>query len=252
MPRSELRSATGGMSGKGRIPKKEILCHYQYMDQIVYILINEAMPGYVKIGLTGDLQSRIKQLSSTSVPVPFECFYAKRVKDARFVENRLQTTFSQDRVDSGAGREFFMIQPEQAAAALSLAEGEEIVISDSLISEQEKVAIEEIKKRRPGFNFSMVKIKPGSILMFSLDETITCKVHDSKKVEFNGEIVSLSDAAMQVLSSKGLNWKAVSGPGIWMYEGENLYERRIRMEGEDEPSLEEVERAGDAWISQQI
>lgn len=200
------------------------------MNQIVYILINEAMPGYVKIGITGDLRVRIKQLSSTSVPVPFECFYAKRVKDARFVENKLQTAFSKDRVDSGAGREFFLIQPEQAAAALSLVNGEEIMIDDSLISEQEKVVIEEIKKRRPGFNFSMVGIKPGSILTFSLDETITCKVHDAKKVEFGGEVVSLSDAAMQVLKLKGLNWKAVSGPGIWMYEGETLYERRIRME----------------------
>ncbi len=209
------------------------------MDQIVYILTNEAMPGYVKIGITGDLQTRIKQLSSTSVPVPFECFYAKKVKDARFVENRLQATFSQDRVDSGAGREFFMIQPEQAAAALSLAEGEEIILGDSTISEQERIAIEEIKKRRPGFNFSMVGIKPGAILTFSLDESITCVVHDSKKVEFNGEVTSLSDAAMKVLESKGLNWKAVSGPGIWMYEGENLYERRIRMEEEGDGSISE-------------
>lgn len=209
------------------------------MDQIVYILTNEAMPGYVKIGITGDLQARIKQLSSTSVPVPFECFYAKKVKDARFVENRLQATFSQDRVDSGASREFFMIQPEQAAAALSLAEGEEIVLGDSTISEQERIAIEEIKKRRPGFNFSMVGIKPGAVLTFSLDESITCVVHDSKKVEFNGEVTSLSDAAMKVLESKGLNWKAVSGPGIWMYEGENLYERRIRMEEEGDGSVSE-------------
>lgn len=210
------------------------------MDQIVYILTNEAMPGYVKIGITGDLQARIKQLSSTSVPVPFECFYAKKVKDVRFVENRLQATFSKDRVDSGAGREFFMIQPEQAAAALSLADGEEVVLGDSVISEQERVAIEEIKKRRPGFNFSMVGIKPGAILTFSLDESITCVVHDSKKVEFNGEVTSLSDAAMKVLESKGLNWKAVSGPGIWMYEGENLYERRIRMEEEGDGSVTEI------------
>lgn len=207
---------------------------------IVYILTNEAMPGYVKIGITSDLQARIKQLSSTSVPVPFECFFAKKVGDSRLVESRLQAAFSKDRVDSGAGREFFMIQPEQAAAALSLADGEEVILKNPAISEQEKVAIEEIKKRRPGFNFSMVGIKPGSILTFSLDESITCVVHDAKKVEFNGEVTSLSDAAMKVLESKDLHWKAVSGPGIWMFEGENLYERRIRMEEGDESTQDEM------------
>lgn len=204
------------------------------MDQIVYILTNEAMPGYTKIGVTSDLKARMRQLSNTSVPVPFECFYAKKVKDARAVENKLHASFAKDRVDSGAGREFFMVPPEQAAAALSLAGGEEIVIQDeSVTTAQERIALAEVKSRRPVFNFSMVKINSGSILNFYLDDTITCKVFDARKVEFNGEIVSLSDAAMQVLKSKGLNWKAVSGPGIWMFEGETLHARRLRMEEGD-------------------
>ena len=39
---------------------------------IVYILTNEAMPGYVKIGRTdGDLAGRVRQLNSTGVPLPF-------------------------------------------------------------------------------------------------------------------------------------------------------------------------------------
>lgn len=201
------------------------------MNEIVYILINEAMPGYTKIGITTDLKARLKQLSNTSVPVPFECFFAKRVKDARAIENRMHAAFAKDRVDSGAGREFFMIPPEQAAAALSMAEGEDIQI-DSEKTEQEKVAIAEITSRRPVFNFSLVNINPGSTLQFYMDEIITCTVVDSRKVEFNGKIVSLSYAAMQVLESKGLHWKAVSGPGIWMFEGETLYARRIRMEAE--------------------
>jgi hypothetical protein len=200
-------------------------------NEIVYILINEAMPGYIKIGITTDLKARLKQLSSTSVPVPFECFFAKRVKNAKAIENKIHAAFAKDRVDSGAGREFFIIPPEQAAAALSLADGEEVQI-DSVTTDQEKVAIAEIKSRRPIFNFSLVNINPGSVLQFYLDESITCTVFDSRKVEFNGKIVSLSDAAMQVLESKNLHWKAVSGPGIWMFEGETLHERRLRMEAE--------------------
>lgn len=203
------------------------------MNEIVYILINEAMPGYIKIGITGDLKARLRQLSSTSVPLPFECVYAKRVKDAKAVENKMHAAFAKDRIDSGAGREFFTIPAEQAAAALSLAEGEEVVIDEkSVTTEQERVAIAEAVSRRPVFNFTIVDIKPGETLTFYLDETITCTVMDSRKIEFNGSIVSLSDAAMQILRQKGLHWKAVSGPGIWMYKGETLHARRLRMEAE--------------------
>lgn len=201
------------------------------MEEIIYILINEAMPGYIKIGITSDLKNRLRQLSGTSVPVPFECFYAKKVKNAKVIESKMHAAYAKDRVDSGAGREFFMIPPEQAAAALSMVEGED-VSENSINTKQEESALAEIRSRRAPFKFSLVEISPGSILNFSLDETITCTVVDDKNVQFNGSLVSLSDAAMQVLESKNIKWKAVSGPGIWEYEGENLYERRIRMESE--------------------
>ena len=40
------------------------------MNEIIYIPINEAMPGFVKIGKTTDLESRIRSLDTTSVPLP--------------------------------------------------------------------------------------------------------------------------------------------------------------------------------------
>jgi hypothetical protein len=41
---------------------------------IVYVLTNEAMPGLVKIGMTDDTNpdTRVSQLYSTGVPLPFE------------------------------------------------------------------------------------------------------------------------------------------------------------------------------------
>jgi hypothetical protein len=57
------------------------------MTGIIYILTNEAMPGYIKIGKTGDLGTRVKDLSrATGVPLPFEVFYAAEVDDVDFVE----------------------------------------------------------------------------------------------------------------------------------------------------------------------
>jgi len=52
--------------------------------EIIYILTNEAMPGYVKIGRTSDLKERIRSLSRPSgVPLPFEVYYASEVEDSQ-------------------------------------------------------------------------------------------------------------------------------------------------------------------------
>lgn len=212
------------------------------------------MPGYIKIGITKDLKTRVKQLSNTSVPVPFEVFFAKKVKDAKSIENKMHASFAKDRVDSGAGREFFMIPAEQAAAALSMAEGEDITGKfQSIATKKEKEVLAEVRSRRPMFRFSSAQVPIGSELAFSLDDSIKCTVVSDRKVNFKGKIVSLSDAAMQVLHSKGLNWKAVSGPGIWMFEDEILDERRIRIERDsDESTEEEIEAVGDRYIQEQI
>ena len=49
---------------------------------IVYVLSNRAMPGLVKIGMTTrpELDTRLKELYTTGVPVPFDVEYACEVK----------------------------------------------------------------------------------------------------------------------------------------------------------------------------
>lgn len=83
---------------------------------IVYLLTNPVMPGLVKIGMTTreDMDSRMRELYSTGVPIPFECPFACRVKksDCAKIEKALHTVFSPHRVN--ANREFFRIQVEQA------------------------------------------------------------------------------------------------------------------------------------------
>jgi len=205
----------------------------QSESSIVYILTNEAMPGYIKIGWTTNLEKRVSDLSNVSVPLPFEVFFAKRVSNGRGIENKMHAAFAKDRINSGAGREFFSLSPEQAAAALSIAEGEEVTPQDDpALTAQEKQEIADIKKIRPRFKFSFVDIKPGDILKFFMDDSITCVVADDREVIFRGEKVSLGHASELVLKEKEYNWKAVSGPNTWIYEGETLYERRLRMENE--------------------
>lgn len=196
------------------------------MNEIIYILINEAMPDYVKIGkTTTDLERRVRELDTTSVPLPFECFYACTVKDAAFVERQLLDAFLDHRVRSS--REFFEIAPERAVAILKLVEIENVTPKKDFVESQEdQQALNRAKERRTIFNFKMVDIPIGAELVFRGDENIKAKVVDNRSIEFNGETTSLSEAARKLLD---YSYK-VAGTLYWMYEGETLDERRRRFE----------------------
>ncbi|MES2202838.1 MAG: GIY-YIG nuclease family protein [Patescibacteria group bacterium] len=201
-------------------------------EGIVYILTNEAMPGYVKIGkTTTSVEQRVLELSrSTAVPVPFECFYAARVADMSTVERAFHDAFDDFR--KNPRREFFSIAPERVVAVLRLLALEEVTPSrDSGVeSREDAVALEEARERRSAFNFKMVDISPGAILTFTRDESITCRVaEDFKHVEFRDKVLSLSKAAQEALGSA---WP-VQGPAYWKYHGEILDDRRIRLEEGD-------------------
>ena len=95
---------------------------------------------------------------------------------------------------------------------------------------EDEHAVAKARERRSRFNFSMVDIPPGSTLTFSRDRNIICTVHDNKSVTFEGEITSLSAAALKALHRLGYNWTQVQGPQYWQFEDETLEERRQRME----------------------
>lgn len=203
------------------------------MTEIIYILTNEAMPGYVKIGRTStSLEQRIKELSSsTSVPLPFTCFYACTVKDSGFVEHQLHDAFDNIRVNPK--REFFQISPERVVSALKLAEIENITPKSDLVEEDEdRKALEQAIKKRSRFNFGMVDIPIGAELTFSRDENIKAVVIDTKSaksIEFGGEVTSLSESARKILGYH----QSVAGTDYWMYDGETLDERRRRFENHE-------------------
>jgi hypothetical protein len=197
------------------------------MNEIIYILINEAMPGYVKIGRTTDLEQRIRTLDNTSMPLPFECYYACTVKDSQFIEKQLHDAFLDHRVRSS--REFFEISPERVLSALKIAEVENVTPKKDFVeTPEDQQALDEARTRRAVFNFKMVDISIGSELSFVRDENIKARVLDNRYVEYNGEKMSLSEAAKNALGVEYL----VQGPAFWMFEGEILDERRRRIENE--------------------
>ena len=200
------------------------------MNEIIYILTNEAMPGYVKIGkTTNNLEQRVRELSvSTSVPLPFTVFYACTVKNAQFVEHQLHDAFDDNRVNPK--REFFRVAPERVVAALKLAEIENITPQKDLIeTEEDREAHKEALERRGRFNFELANIPLGAGIYFSRDENKKAKVidlHSAKSIEYNGKVTSLSTSAQEILGSD----YSVAGTDYWMYDGETLDERRRRIE----------------------
>ena len=202
-------------------------------EGIVYILINEAMPGYVKIGkTTTSVEQRMKELDTTGVPLPFECYFAGRVANMDAAEKHLHDAFDDRRVRQR--REFFQVDPERIRSALMLANPEDMTPREDVVEDaDDQAALNRARTIRSAFNFKMVEVPPGTELTFTKDATITCVVIDHKKVEFEGEVTSLSAAALTVAHRMGYNWKQIPGPQYWEYDGETLSELRRRMEAAD-------------------
>lgn len=202
--------------------------------KIVYILTNESMPDMVKIGITDDLERRIKELDKTGTPLPFECYYAVEVEDnqAPAIEKKLHDGLDDKRVRQS--REFFNTTPEQAKALAEVAEimgGKNVTPKEHIVETmQDKQALEQAKKKRKRFNFEMVNIEKGTILEFVKDNTITCEVYDDSKVSFRDKVTSLSDAADILLKEMGYDWQGVQGPLWWRYKGKTLNDLRYEFE----------------------
>lgn len=195
------------------------------MTEIVYILTNEAMPGYIKIGVTTDLERRMKELDNTSIPLPFECFYACTVKDMSFVEKQLHEAFANSRVRSS--REFFELSPVQAMAALKLVELEDVTPnSDVVESEEDLHALDKAKSRKPNFNFRILDIPIGSELAFIHNKEIRATVVDERHIKLGDDITTTSAAATRLT---GLG-RPLQGTLYWLFKGETLNDRRERLE----------------------
>jgi hypothetical protein len=204
------------------------------MPQVVYVLTNAEMPGLVKIGITnGEIAERVKQLDNTSVPVPFECFYAAEVADAARVERAIHEAFDDHRVRKS--REFFRLSPDKPKAIIELLCLKKVTPGGELFTEAgDEEALVEAKKRRAAFNFSIVGIKPGTVLQSVFDDAITCTVSGERHVEFRGQEHSLSSSALMVAHEKGFDWSAIAGPQYWKFEGKTLSELREEKAGEEE------------------
>ncbi len=198
----------------------------QHNIGIVYVLTNSAMPGLVKIGMTTreTIDTRMKELYSTGVPVPFDCKYACEVKasDCVKIEKALHTAFKPNRINDN--REFFSIKPEQATAILELFDRKDITTEvtaeiENDLTVNDKVASEKIKSaRRPPLNYKEMGIEIGSKLSFVKVPTIEVTISGEKRITYQGKEMSLTAVTKQLL---GIT-HALQPTAYWTFDGKNL------------------------------
>ena len=211
-------------------------------EGFVYILTNAAMPGYVKIGMSGqdDLKVRLRQLDNTSTPLPFEVHYAARVPDCRKVERTLHFVFGEKRARSS--REFFQIDPELARAVVELVAIQETAPTDAeqgIAPEQREEIEAEERSRSDRLTLGSLGLLPGTVLVFSKDPQVTCTVAGPKTVVFQGQEQSLSSAALKAIHAMGYAWPRVNGFEYWTTDGLKLNALTRGGAGEAEAEAEE-------------
>jgi len=201
---------------------------------IIYILTNESMPGYIKIGKTRtSVQQRMLELDKTPVPLPFQCYYAAEVEDYDAVEKMLHEAFAPARVRER--REFFKMDPYRAKVVLSyIALSDKTPKGDVFADEEAAEAMEKARRSSRRFNFLENGIPVGAVLTSTQNPETTCVVIDESSVKYLDEIVSVSRAATLANRANGFTAAQISGTTYWLYEGETLSSIRSTREQEEE------------------
>lgn len=213
---------------------------------VIYILTNPSFPQYVKIGYASDLQRRLRELNrSEALPYAFRAFATYDV-DHKLTDKALHELIDQLNPDlrtietfNGKTRtkEFFEMPPEDAYAileAIARISGTEdklhrVTPTGEQIEEEreaEEARQDAERGKRSRFRFSMVGIKPGEKVTFVNDPSRVATVVDDTHVEYEGVTTSLSALAKEFLNRSS----NVQGTIHFTYEGECLFDRRIRME----------------------
>lgn len=195
---------------------------YEY----VYLLTNPAMPEWIKVGKTNNIEKRIRDLSKkTAVPLPFECEAALKVpaENVFKVEKSLHDLLGFS-VDSE--KEFFRASAE---TVLKYFKTIQPITTDCTFILKEDLNKENPvdTKKAAKTTFELLQIPVGSELVFVGDKEKVCVVADGiNQVSYNGETYALSVIAEMFCGYH------VSGYQKFTYNGELLYDRRQRLHPE--------------------
>ena len=181
----------------------------------IYIMTNPALKDMVKIGYATDVEARRKQLSTTALPYDYEV-YATYETSGNLEDKKLHKMIDNLNPDLrvSANREFFVMSAEDAYELL-----EAIATISGTKDKLKKVKVSPVKKQvvhRPPVNFIKCGIPIGAELVFVEDESVVATVVSERKVQYNGEITSLSAIAGSIKGG------SVQGTYFFTYKGKRI------------------------------
>ncbi len=217
----------------------------------VYVLTNKSFrDDWVKIGKSSrPVDVRSKELDNTAVPLPFDIFATMQTKKygevERFIHKQIDLLTN---LRIRPNREFFNVNPDKALAILlDMA----LTIDDAVVMKYEggkpvqvypvveggeqriktkKSSKTEKKGHRAPFDFSMVGLKEGDIIVFDA-LNLSVKVAGNNKVEHEGRLWSLSSFCVAFLPQEMHNSsESYQGPKYFSYQGKTLWQIRLERE----------------------
>lgn len=210
----------------------------------VYILTNPSFKeDWVKIGMTQNMEERLKTLDNTALPLPFKKYATLKTIKYQVAEKHVHhyiETFTNLRIRDK--REFFNVKPEQALKIFcEVAE----LLEDAVVTKYEDGkpyqvypvinALDVMKQgekkdiRKP-FDFDMVGLSIGDMIVFDALK-LPVKVAGKNKVEYEGRLWSLSAFCGTYLPEHMQNHSgAYQGPKYFSYKGKTLWEIRLERE----------------------
>ena len=204
----------------------------------IYILTNDSMPDFIKIGFTAadDVETRMRQLDTTALPLPFRLHACVEMDNAQQLERLAHDVFATQR--ARPNREFFILEPETAvrylrAISLNDSTARWVAVNQQMIDETgATVAEEDVNKpRQANFTFSSAGVPIGSEIVFVRNPEFVAIVASDTEVQFEGDLVKLSPLArllferIEAVNSSG----SYAGPHYFTFEDEILSDRRRRL-----------------------
>lgn len=163
-----------------------------------------------KVGVTGDVEKRLRDLNKTSTPTRFQIYEKFELKNAEILEQKILQHFAKQRINRK--REFLQVHPERVC---------------DFIFDNKNIAPE--KESEVKGKFAKLGIKESDILKFKegdeIHQNITATVGKGNSIIYNEKSTSLSKSAQKVLKDKfDKDWKAVQGTIFWTFKGKTIRE----------------------------
>jgi hypothetical protein len=189
----------------------------------IYILTNKSFrDNCIKIGYSVDVERRVKDLSGSGLPYDYEIYCTYEIPASQKADKSLHRLIQMlnPNLRITPNREFFDISPELAYKMfeeMAAMHGREDKLK---LYKDDAIDIGESHKKGEPFSFTKCQIPVGSEIVYIHDESITARVVDDRKIEYQGEIMYMTTLAKRLINKN----TGVNGPAFFKYKGVPLPE----------------------------